>query len=66
MFKKIKDAWNSSFDELVNKVSWPSWSELLESTWVTILATIIFALIILIMDKSLDFTVGTYLRNFRF
>jgi len=66
MFKKIKDSWNSSYDELVHKVSWPTWSELLESTWVTIIATIIFAIVILVMDKSLDFTIGNYLREIRF
>jgi len=66
MLKKIRDAWNNSFDELTNKVSWPTWPELLESTWITIVATFIFALIILAMDKSLGLTVGTYLREFRF
>jgi preprotein translocase subunit SecE len=66
MIKKIRDAWSNSFDELTNKVSWPTWPELLESTWITIVATFIFALIILVMDKALGFTVGYYLTNFRF
>lgn len=66
MIKKIRDAWSNSFDELTNKVSWPTWPELLESTWITIVATFIFALIILAMDKALGFTVGYYLTHFRF
>lgn len=66
MFRKIKDAWNNSYDELTNKVSWPTWAELLESTWVTIIATFIFALIILAMDKALALTIGSYLENIRF
>ncbi len=66
MLKRIRDSWNNSFDELTNKVSWPTWPELLESTWVTILATFIFAVIILIMDKALGLTIGTYLESFRF
>ena len=41
----------SSYDELVNKVSWPSWSELQNSTIVVAIATIIIALIIYIMDS---------------
>ena len=41
----------SSYDELVNKVSWPSWSELQSSTIVVAIATIIIALIIYIMDS---------------
>ena len=41
----------SSYDELVNKVSWPSWSELQSSTIVVAIATIIIALIIYAMDS---------------
>ena len=29
-------------DELVNKVSWPTWSELRESTWIVIVASLLF------------------------
>ena len=41
----------SSYDELVNKVSWPTWSQLQNSTIVVAIATIIIALIIYIMDS---------------
>ena len=40
-----------SYDELMNKVSWPSWSELQSSSIVVAIATIIIALIIYIMDS---------------
>ncbi len=43
----IKD----SFNELVNKVSWPSWSELQNSSIVVAIATVIIALIIYFMDS---------------
>jgi|TARA_B110000858_G_scaffold14253_1_gene14399 preprotein translocase subunit SecE len=43
----IKD----SFNELVNKVSWPTWSELQNSSIVVAIATIIIALIIYFMDS---------------
>jgi preprotein translocase subunit SecE len=43
----IKD----SYDELMNKVSWPSWSDLQSSSIVVAIATIIIALIIYIMDS---------------
>ena len=66
MLKKLRDSWNNSYDELTNKVSWPTWPELLESTWVTIVATFIFAVIILAIDKVLGFTIGTFLESFRF
>ncbi len=42
----------SSYDELVNKVSWPSWSELQSSSIVVAIASIIIALIIYLMDQT--------------
>jgi len=42
----------SSYDELMNKVSWPSWSELQSSSIVVAIATVIIALIIYIMDSA--------------
>ena len=41
-----------SYDELMNKVSWSSWSELQSSSIVVAIATIIIALIIYIMDSA--------------
>ena len=40
-----------SYDELMNKVSWPSWSELQSSSIVVAIATVIIALIIYLMDS---------------
>jgi preprotein translocase subunit SecE len=44
----LKDTYN----ELVNKVTWPSWDELQESAIVVMIASFIFALIIAVMDIS--------------
>jgi len=41
----------SSYDELINKVSWPTWSELQSSSIVVAIASMIIALIIYIMDS---------------
>ena len=41
-----------SYDELMNKVSWPSWSELQSSSIVVAIATVIIALIIYIMYSA--------------
>ena len=49
--KKKESYIKSSYNELVNKVSWPSWSELQSSTIVVAIASIIIALIIYIMDS---------------
>ena len=42
----------SSYDELINKVSWPTWSELQSSSIVVAIASIIIALIIYLMDTA--------------
>ena len=39
-----------SYNELVNKVTWPSWSNLYSSTIVVLIASVILALIIFVMD----------------
>ena len=48
---KISVYIKESFHELVNKVSWPTWSELQNSSIVVAIATIIIALIIYFMDS---------------
>ena len=43
-----------SYNELVNKVSWPTTSELANSTIVVMVASIIASLVILLMDVCID------------
>ena len=46
MFKYFKDSYN----ELVNKVTWPSFKQLTDSVKVVMVASVIFALVVLVMD----------------
>lgn len=39
-----------SYDELVNKVSWPTWPNLQSTTLVVLIATVIITLLIFLMD----------------
>ena len=39
-----------SYNELLNKVTWPTWPSLLESSKLVVIGSIIFALVILVMD----------------
>ena len=39
-----------SFSELVHKVTWPTWSQLQSSSIVVLVASVIFALSIFVMD----------------
>jgi len=43
---------NEAYDELMHKVSWPTWAELQQSAVVVLIAAIIMALIILGMDVA--------------
>ena len=48
---KIASYIKDSFDELLNKVSWPTWEELQNSSVVVAVASLIIALIIFLMDS---------------
>ncbi len=39
-----------SYNELVNKVTWPTWANLLGSTRVVLIGSLIIAVIVLLMD----------------
>ena len=50
MFKYIKESYN----ELVHKVSWPTFSQLQSSTIVVMIASLLFAIVVLAMDASFE------------
>ena len=43
-----------SYNELVHKVSWPTFKELSQSSVVVLIASLIMALIVWLMDKSFE------------
>jgi preprotein translocase subunit SecE len=49
-----------SYIELTQKVTWPTWSELVNSAVLVLVASLIIALIIFLMDK----TIGYVLQQF--
>lgn len=49
---KIKIYFKEAYDELVHKVSWPTWAELQSSAIVVLSASLIIALVVLVMDFS--------------
>jgi preprotein translocase subunit SecE len=48
---KISAYFKESYDELMHKVSWPSWSELQGSAIVVSVASLIIALVVFMMDE---------------
>jgi preprotein translocase subunit SecE len=52
---KIVETWKLTVDELVNKVTWPTWEELRSSTLIVIVASLVFAVAIVLMDSAFNF-----------
>lgn len=51
---KIKIYLQEAYDELVHKVTWPTWKELQSSALVVMVASFIIALVIFVMDISFE------------
>jgi preprotein translocase subunit SecE len=51
---RIVEIWKETTDELVNKVTWTTWEELRSSTAIVVIASILFAVVILLIDKSFE------------
>lgn len=54
MLKRIKEYFQEAYDELVHKVTWPTWKELQSSALVVMVASFIIALVIFAMDISFE------------
>jgi len=50
--RKIVNYLKDSYTELVHKVTWPTWKELQNSAIVVMIASLIFALVVFVMDIS--------------
>ena len=51
MFKKLGNLCKESYNELVHKVSWPTFSELTSSAVVVLEASLLIALVVFAMDQ---------------
>ncbi len=48
--KKVGTYFKESYYELMEKVTWPTWAQLQQSTMIVIVATIVITAIIWVMD----------------
>ncbi len=55
---KIKTYLQESYNELMHKVSWPTWNDLQSSTIVVMIASVIIALIVFAMDYTFENLMG--------
>lgn len=60
----IKEYAKESYDELVNKVSWPTWSELQNSAVVVSVASLIIAFAVYLMDISFSSLLKEFYKLF--
>ena len=65
MFGRINNYFRETRDELVNKVSWPTWEELRESTWIVLVASLLFALVIWALDTVLGVSLTQFYKLFK-
>ncbi len=57
---KVSEYIKESYIELTQKVTWPTWTELVNSAILVLIAALIIAMIILVMDQGINFL----LKNF--
>ena len=65
MFGRINNYFRETRYELVNKVSWPTWEELRESTWIVLVASLLFALVIWALDSVLGVSLTQFYKLFK-
>ncbi|MBS1575196.1 MAG: preprotein translocase subunit SecE [Bacteroidetes bacterium] len=56
---KIANYFRESYKELMEKVTWPTWAQLQQSTMIVLVATLLFTFLVGVMD----FSVGTILKQ---
>jgi len=61
---KIVEYVTESYDELMHKVSWPTWSELQNSAVVVSIASLIIALVVFLMDKAFTVLLEQFYKMF--
>lgn len=63
--EKLKEYLKMSTDELVNKVSWPTWEDLQESTNIVMIASLLIALLIGVIDIMSSSALGFFYQIFQ-
>jgi preprotein translocase subunit SecE len=61
---KVKGYIDETVEEMKNKVSWPSYSELQNSSVLVLIGSLIFALIVGAMDFVFDSTLSWFYNQF--
>jgi preprotein translocase subunit SecE len=57
---KVSEYIKESYIELTQKVTWPTWRELQNSAVLVLIAAFIIAILILVMDQSINFVLSHF------
>ncbi|MBF9251885.1 preprotein translocase subunit SecE [Pontibacter sp. 172403-2] len=61
---KVSSYINETVEEMKTKVSWPSYSELQNSSVLVLIGSVIFALVVGVMDFAFDTTLTWFYNQF--
>lgn len=57
---KVSEFIKESYEEMTQKVTWPTWAELWNSSILVLVASIIIALIIGVMDQAANYVLHQF------
>lgn len=60
---KVSEYIKESYIELTEKVTWPTWRELQNSAVLVLVAALIIAMIILVMDQSINYVLSLFYKS---
>jgi preprotein translocase subunit SecE len=62
---KLREYIQLSYEELMNKVSWPTWEDLQESTIIVMIASLLIALLIGVIDLASSTSLALFYQLFQ-
>jgi preprotein translocase subunit SecE len=63
-YQKVKAYVQDSYEELMHKVSWPTWNELQSSSIVVSIASLIIAIVVYLMDLTFSQLLSQFYKLF--
>ncbi len=60
---KVVQFVKESYEEMTQKVTWPAWADLLNSAVLVLVASLIIASVIFVMDKGATFVLDTFYKS---
>jgi preprotein translocase subunit SecE len=62
---KLFNYFEQAYDELIHKVTWPTWQELQQSTVITLVSVLFLTLIVFVMDGSAELVFENFYKIFK-